>query len=621
MPEVTITTDEDSSLLHRLEDLSLLAQQFRDREPLKALSYCEEALKMIDNDSSLQLVKADILLSYAVSLYRTGDYGRSLQVAEQVKTFFGSSNDKANLARCLSVIGNIYHDLDDYASAIHFHQESLRIYSELNDLTGIASSYNNLGIVFSSTQDIAESIKFFEKCLEIRQALGNPINIAMAEMNLANAYSSSNQPLVALEHYEISLTLFRQENHQYGESLTLANIANEYFVLNSYVQARSYLHESQRLCEAIANKPTLAYCYKTFGEISAAEQLIDDAERCFLKAIDLYDSLKFLKEHHDVLTLLSKLYYTQGKFEQAFKSLESANDLNKQFLSEEKQRQIAALKIRYESERYKQESEIYRLRNDELAEANRLLREANQFKLDLIALVSHDLKNPLQTILGFSELIRSTILIPEHATPSIDEIRERLKEVHLMLEHVIRSGNFMLSLVKELLDSTAIESNKFQLDLQPYSLSELLDHAVAAYQPVASLKRQVLEADIAPNCLAIIDASRIQQVLHNLIDNAIKFSPLGKGIYVSLKRIDSQTAEIRIRDEGQGFSENDLKKAFGRFQKLSSIPTGQERSTGLGLSLCKQLVELHHGKIWIESPGKNQGATIVIQLRLAEGLS
>jgi signal transduction histidine kinase len=86
----------------------------------------------------------------------------------------------------------------------------------------------------------------------------------------------------------------------------------------------------------------------------------------------------------------------------------------------------------------------------------------------------------------------------------------------------------------------------------------------------------------------------------------------------NLKRIDSKTAEIRIRDEGQGFSEEDLKKAFGRFQKLSSVPTGKERSTGLGLALCKQLVELHRGSIRLESAGKNQDATLVVELLLAD---
>ncbi len=616
MPELAVVPDGESidSRLNRLEALSSKAKELRDSEPLKAQGYCEEALKMIGRDSSLKLIKADVLLSYSVALYRTGSYAQALRAAEQAKLLFESLDDKVSLARCLSAIGNIYHDLSDYTSALNFHHKSLDIFNELNDQVGIANAYNNLGIVFSSTQDFPESIKFFEKCLTIRRSLGNLMNTAMAEMNLANAYSSANKPLLALEHYELSLSLFRQTQNHYGESLTLANIGNEYVALNAHAKARSYLRESQVLCEAISNKKTLAYCYKTFGQLSLAENFISDAEFYFLKAIELYRELEFLKEHQETLTLLSNLQYKQGKFEHAFQSLSLASKLKEQFLSEEKQKQITALKIRYESERFRKESELYRQRSDELAEVNRSLREANQFKLDLIALVSHDLKNPLQTIIGFSDLIKVMLYSPDSDTSSLDALKDQLKEAYLMTETISRSADFMLSLVKDLLDSTAIESNRFQLDIQLYSISELLEHAVAAFAPVASSKRQILHADIAPNCLSFIDASRIKQVLHNLIDNAIKFSPLGKKIYVSLNHIDLQTVEIRIRDEGQGFSEEDLKKAFGRFQKLSSIPTGKERSTGLGLALCKQLIELHQGKIWIESPGKNQGATVVVQL-------
>lgn len=620
MPELASAIDAEpiDSRLNRIEELASLAKRFRDAEPLKSQRYCEEALTMIGRDSSLTLIKADVLLSCSVALYRAGNYVQGLRNAEQAKVLFESLNDQRSVARCLSAMGNIYHDLADYAFAIKFHQQSLNIFAELGDNEGISNAYNNLGIVFSSTQDFSQSVVFFEKCLSLRRALGNRKDIAVAEMNLANAHSLSGKPLLALEHYENALSIFREDGNQYGSSLTLANIANEYFKLRSFAKARSYLRESRTLCEAIENKHTLAFCYKTFGEISLAESHWQDAEIYLLKAKDLYAEINLLKEQSEVLTLLSDLHAKQRKFEQAFAFLSSASALKERFLGEEKQKQISALHIRYESERFKRESEIYRQRSDELAEANRSLREANQFKLDLITLVSHDLKNPLQTVIGFSDLIKDIVFVPDNSALSIEALKDRLKEGYLMTETISRAADYMLSLIKDLLDSTAIESNKLQLDIQLHSLSELIDHAVIAYLPVASLKRQEIISDIEPNCVAFIDAHRIKQVLHNLIDNAIKFSPLGKRIYVSLKRIDSNAAEIRIRDEGQGFSEEDLKKAFGRFQKLSSVPTGKERSTGLGLALCKQLVELHRGRIWIESAGKQQGATVVLQLLLAD---
>jgi signal transduction histidine kinase len=140
------------------------------------------------------------------------------------------------------------------------------------------------------------------------------------------------------------------------------------------------------------------------------------------------------------------------------------------------------------------------------------------------------------------------------------------------------------------------------------------------------LKHQTLHLETEPQLLVEVDSSKIRQVFDNLISNAIKYSPHGKNITVSCQRrihnaigangtiAPTAYVQVAIKDEGQGLSEDDMKNLFGKFKRLSAKPTGGESSTGLGLSIAKQLVELHGGRIWAESEGKGKGATFFVEL-------
>ncbi|KER09264.1 MAG: hypothetical protein HY22_12970 [[Candidatus Thermochlorobacteriaceae] bacterium GBChlB] len=131
---------------------------------------------------------------------------------------------------------------------------------------------------------------------------------------------------------------------------------------------------------------------------------------------------------------------------------------------------------------------------------------------------------------------------------------------------------------------------------------------------MAQNKRQCLQLHLEENCIVNVDAERMKEVVENLIGNAIKYSPHEKTIWITVARIGRDKVRFSVRDEGQGLTEEDMKKLFGKFQRLSARPTGGESSTGLGLSIVKKLVELHGGKIWAESEGKDKGATFTVEL-------
>lgn len=258
------------------------------------------------------------------------------------------------------------------------------------------------------------------------------------------------------------------------------------------------------------------------------------------------------------------------------------------------------------------EKEIIRIQNKELREAyarldalNHSLQEANRLKSEFLSIAAHDLKSPLQVIMGFAELIANT---PDQQ-PRVYDHAERIR----------KGTQRMLALINQLLDTTAIETGKLKLNKETADISELAKQVVESNRTLAERKKQKLLLSTERNCTAVVDTKRITEVMDNLVGNAIKFSPEGKAISVDVHKSSqgkNRNGRIlfRVRDNGPGLTPDDLKKLFGKFMRLSAQPTGGESSTGLGLSIVKQVVELHGGKVWAESEGRGKGATFTVEL-------
>jgi two-component system, sensor histidine kinase and response regulator len=224
--------------------------------------------------------------------------------------------------------------------------------------------------------------------------------------------------------------------------------------------------------------------------------------------------------------------------------------------------------------------------NYALAEKN--LVELNQIKNKFLGIAAHDLRNPLGSIMGFSE-----ILLDQEVGPLNDDQRECLSIISY-------AASNMLNLVNELLDVAVIESGKLDLHFTPGSLKDLLEQRVKLNTMVAQKKNIRLHAEFGELPEVVFDENRVGQVVDNLISNAIKFSPFDTNIHISLVQ-EASAARVVVRDEGPGISEEDQMKLFGEFQKLSARPTGEEKSTGLGLAIVKKIVEAHHGAIEVKS--------------------
>jgi PAS domain S-box-containing protein len=242
----------------------------------------------------------------------------------------------------------------------------------------------------------------------------------------------------------------------------------------------------------------------------------------------------------------------------------------------------------------------------ELLEREKSAREqaetANRLKDEFLATLSHELRTPLMAILGWTELLQSLDIDGE--------------EVARGLETIERNARAQAQLIDDLLDVSRIISGKLRLDVQTLNLAEVIHAAIESVRTAAKAKEIDLQDSLDPTASRISgDSGRLQQVVWNLLLNAIKFTPAGGCVTVTLERIDGQV-EIRVADTGQGIDPAFLPHVFDRFRQADASSRRSIGGLGLGLAIVRHLVELHGGSVAADSAGSSQGSTFTVRLPL-----
>ncbi len=227
---------------------------------------------------------------------------------------------------------------------------------------------------------------------------------------------------------------------------------------------------------------------------------------------------------------------------------------------------------------------------------------ANRAKDEFLAVLSHELRTPLNAVYGWARLLQAGQVRDEQAERALDAI--------------VRNANAQVQLIDDLLDVSRVVSGKMRLDIRPVDLRTVIEGALDAVRPAAEAKAIRLQSVLDPRAAPITgDSGRLQQVIWNLLMNAVKFTPKGGRVQVHLQRVNSHV-EIIVSDTGPGIAPDVLPFIFERFTQADSSSTRAHSGLGLGLALVKHLVELHGGSVDAQSPGEGKGATFVVRLPL-----
>ncbi len=263
-------------------------------------------------------------------------------------------------------------------------------------------------------------------------------------------------------------------------------------------------------------------------------------------------------------------------------------------------RVIGASKIARDiSERRAAESERERLLA--IAEASAAAaQQASRLKDEFLATLSHELRTPLNAILGYSRMIRSGIVTPENHARAIAAVE--------------RNAASLAQIVEDVLDVSRIISGKLRLHVEPVDVGDVVRHAADAVKPAADAKSIDVQMKIEPDAGVVsADAERLQQVVWNILSNAVKFTPRGGRVEIELARA-ADNVELTVRDTGIGISKEFLPHIFERFRQQDASTTRERGGLGLGLGIARQLVEIHGGTIDAHSDGPGTGATFRVVL-------
>ncbi|MEP0755736.1 PAS domain S-box protein [Trichocoleus sp. Lan] len=234
--------------------------------------------------------------------------------------------------------------------------------------------------------------------------------------------------------------------------------------------------------------------------------------------------------------------------------------------------------------------------------AREMAEQANQIKDEFLAVLSHELRSPLNPILGWSKLLQNRKLDPA--------------KTQIALKTIERNAQLQADLIEDLLDVSRILQGKLNLDVSPLNLVSIIQAASETVRLAAEAKSIQVSASLEPNVgLVRGDSTRLQQVIWNLLSNAVKFTPQGGQVNIRLERLDSH-AQITVSDTGQGIESDFLPYVFDYFRQSDATITRKFGGLGLGLAIVRNLVELHGGTIRAESPGTGMGATFTVKLPL-----
>ena len=526
---------------------------------------------------------------------------RSLKINEEI-------GNRAGVATSLLGIGSIYRSQGDVPRALDYHQRSTNIYEEIGDQMGVANCLHNIGSIYRSQGDYPRALDCYQRSLNIKEALGIRDGVAASLNNIGVLYARQRDYARALTYFQQSLKIKGETGDRAGVANGCSNIGDVYIDLGQLDSARFYARKGLKLAQEVGNM-----VYKRSGAKSLYQ--VDSALgnwKSAFEAARLYhiysDSLRNDEKSKELGRIESKAEYErQTEIERLKNEAEKKRERERfawmlgsagggllllliiaftLFRGRKKEQRANAALRRLNEEIQQQKAEIeaqnseITAQRDQLNTSNARLVELDRMKEQLTGMIVHDLKNPLNAVLGMASL-----------PPDPNRL------------HVIRgAGQQMSQLVLNLLDVQKYEEAALVLKPQLAAAAHLIEQAAQQTHFLAEQKQIAFQIAADPRLAVQADAELIVRVLVNLLTNALKYAPVGDAIEIQATFDPQRGAVFRVTDHGKGIAPDQLERVFDRFaQADGGQASGQLRSTGLGLTFCRLTVEAHGGSIGVQS--------------------
>ena len=573
----------------------------------------------------------------------TGYYLRAVPLFEEL-------NDSLGLANVWNGLGICYFEQGDFGNALQFYQRAEPMFLHLGKMDRYAASMSNIGYAYLQMGNLNLAQAYSKKAL----ALANQYNVStiqtFALSHLGDIARRKGDYATAEDYFHKALTVVTRYPENAVSNSRFYNLLGYFYTdLKQFGQAQIYLDSSLAVSLRANMRFRMKDAYQGYQHLYATMKNFEQAYR-YQSLVALYqDSLFNQESARQIATMQRELESREQTVQISLLTKDSEIQQTTrnallggiavvilaglllwrsylQMRSVNRQLQSQNVEILEQRSMMERQSEEIATINSELQQKNQHLVNLNEEKSQFMRIAAHDLKNPLTSIRGLAEFL------------AIDAPNLPTEEIALISHRVAETADRMFQLVKSLLDVNAIEDGSIVMHTANFNVALILETAVQNYVEAAKAKNirliltttaqsESLEQSIEAEFMAFADAQLTSQVIDNLVSNAVKYSPMGNNVVVRLFRESlensgmakrtSKYIRLEVQDEGQGLTEQDKTLLFGKFTKLSARPTAGEDSTGLGLSIVKQLVEMMYGQVWCESE-YGQGATFIVRLPVAE---
>lgn len=587
----------------------------RNNRPYDALRSGEEALTIsiaIKNDK----LRAKALNLIGVVYRNIGNYDKALGYYKNALHFAEKSNDSLQIAYSYNNIGGIYRLVGNYPLTLEHVLKALKIFESMNDKEGMAFCTINIGLVYKNQQDFSKALEYLNYTLKLREEIKDKAGKALALNLIAETYVDINKIDLALKYYYESENVYNEIKDQKGLSAVWGGIGGIFYSQNLIAKALEYrlraLNFSYKIGYIegqITHHNNLALIYAKKNDSVKAEHNLAHAQR-------LANGLKAAYVQLECYRYWSQYHEMRKNFSSALEYNKKYVALKDSLLSQENISLVKSMESVYKAEKTEKENALL-LMDIELKErqrnylivivllvlamslvtysryqskktANANLRELNTVKDTFFKIIAHDLKTPFNAIFGYTELLKKdfTKLTDGEKLGCIDDISRSAKQNFQLLENLLMWAQSQ---------SGKLEFNPAKLDMK-----KIIEDSAELLLHLAKNKSVALEIECRDVPEITADEQMMKTVFRNLISNGIKFSnPNGK-VVITAKR-ENDKIVFSVKDSGVGIADETKRRLFTKNRIVSTNGTQGERGTGLGLVLCKDFIEMHGGKIRVES--------------------
>lgn len=533
----------------------------------------------------------ELYYKYGSMLIYSGSYAKAVDVLTEAIQINNkrSQPDKLFEARTYMQFGILHFFQEQWDDALYYYEKAKAGATELKDELGISIAENNIANIYQKKGEFQKAIEGYERCLELQENLQDSATIANSFFNLGTCYEELNQPKKARSYLEKALEISKAINDVEIISLSMIHIGKNAIEGNNLVEAEKFLSDAETIIHQSGYQQVLSELYQVKSEL-------------YEKQGNHKAALEIFKQNHALLDSIAdeKLHLR-------------TKELTIQLQTEEKERQIELQQVKISNRnRIIVISTIflilallfsflfYQMWRQRQRQNKELVR-LNRTKDKLFSIISHDLRSPL--------------IAQKTAIDTLSQNFEALKKDDMLSFFQILQDNSVnqLAVIENLTNWAKSQTNKFNYSPQTFELSSLVNDEMKLYAVAASNKNITFDVDVPKSCLVFADRQMIGIVIRNLINNAVKFSHEGQTI--SIKCVcENQRSIISVVDQGVGMTTEQISKLnIPGSQAEVRFGTKGEKGTGLGLILCRELLEKNKSKLHIVS-GKEGGTSISFAL-------